>query len=151
MTKLRVCACLFEPLLPKSTKILCAVWPTFQCRSKPALKCWPPRLHLIAGQAKFIKKYVIWAGLCCQIFNEPFQAERNFPHLLFGLVHFHIKDWWVVFFLFIQILIEHSVSKQCRPWWDATFYGVWTGSALFVYVASIKWVNVLFIIRSMVE
>ena len=33
-----------------------------------------------------------------------------------------------------QILIENSVSKQLRPWSDATFYGIRSGSALFVYV-----------------
>ena len=32
-----------------------------------------------------------------------------------GSVHFCFKEWWVVIFIFIQILIEHSASKQWRP------------------------------------
>ena len=31
------------------------------------------------------------------------------------------KGCWMVFFIFIQILIVHSVSKQWRPWSDAAF------------------------------
>ena len=62
-----------------------------------------------------------------------------------GPVYFHFKVFWVVVFIFIQILIEHSVSKQCRSWSDATFCGVWSGSARFAYVpkqdARIKWVK----------
>ena len=27
-----------------------------------------------------------------------------------------------------------TLSKQCRPWSDTTFYGVWSGSALFANV-----------------
>ena len=34
---------------------------------------------------------------------------------------------WVVFYIFIRILIVHSVSKQRRPWSDAAFCGVWSG------------------------
>ena len=37
-------------------------------------------------------------------------------------------------FIFIQISIEHSVSKQWRPWPDAAFCGAWPGSALYAYV-----------------
>ena len=40
----------------------------------------------------------------------------------------------VFFFNFIQILIEHSVSKQWKPGSDAASCGVWSGSALFAYV-----------------
>ena len=35
---------------------------------------------------------------------------------------------------FIQILLEHSVSKQWRSWSDTALCGVWSGSALFAYV-----------------
>ena len=38
-----------------------------------------------------------------------------------------LRDMGVVFIL-IQILIEHSVSKQWLPWSDAAFCGVWSGS-----------------------
>ena len=32
------------------------------------------------------------------------------------------------FFILIQISMEHSISKQWRPWSDATERGVWSGS-----------------------
>ena len=44
---------------------------------------------------------------------------------------FKVVGWY---FHFIQILIEHSISKLLRPWSDAAFCGVWSGSALFAYV-----------------
>ena len=47
---------------------------------------------------------------------------------------FHSTDSSMVFFIFIQILIEDSVGKQWRPWSDAAFCRVWAGSALFTYV-----------------
>ena len=37
-----------------------------------------------------------------------------------------------VFFFFF--LIKFPVSKQCRPWSDAAFCGIWSWSALFAYV-----------------
>ena len=44
------------------------------------------------------------------------------------------KGCWMVFFIFIWILIEHSVSKQWRNWSDAAICGIWCGSALFADV-----------------
>ena len=38
----------------------------------------------------------------------PIYVERNFPPLSIGLVHLSFKGCWV---FFIQILIEHSISK----------------------------------------
>ena len=46
----------------------------------------------------------------------------------------HKKGCWEVIFIYIQILIEYSVCKQWRPWSDAAFCGIWSGSALFAYV-----------------
>ena len=43
----------------------------------------------------------------------------DMPLLSIGPVHFSFKGYWVVFFIFIQILIEHYVSKQGRPRSDA--------------------------------
>ena len=43
---------------------------------------------------------------------------------LIGSVHLHFTGWWVVFFIFIQIFIEYSVSKRWRPWSDDAFCGV---------------------------
>ena len=48
----------------------------------------------------------------------PIYVEWNFPPLSIGLVHLSFKGCWVGFN--IQILIEHSISKQWRPWSDAT-------------------------------
>ena len=45
----------------------------------------------------------------------------------FGPVHFPLKGYWVVFFIFVQILLENYVIK----WWRR---GVWSGSALPVYI-----------------
>ena len=42
-------------------------------------------------------------------------AEWNFPLLAIGPVYYRFKCCWVVVFIFIQILIEHPVSKQWRP------------------------------------
>ena len=38
---------------------------------------------------------------------------------------------WIVFFIFIQIQVEHSVSKQWRPGSDNAFS---SGSTLFAYI-----------------
>ena len=57
-----------------------------------------------------------------------------FPLLSTGPVHFYFKGCWMVFFHFSQILIEQSVNTQWWPWSDATFCGVWSGSALFACV-----------------
>ena len=45
--------------------------------------------------------------------------------------HFGFKGCRVVFFNFIQILIEYAVSKQWGPWSQ----NGWSGSALFAYVS----------------
>ena len=42
-------------------------------------------------------------------------VEENFPPLSIRTVLFCSKGCWVVFFIFIQILIEHYASKQWRP------------------------------------
>ena len=47
---------------------------------------------------------------------------------------FPILGLLVVFFIFIQILKETSVSKQWRTWSDSAFCGVWSSFALFADV-----------------
>ena len=42
---------------------------------------------------------------------NPFKLN-GITLLSIGPVHFCFKGCWVVFILFIQIVIEHSVSKQ---------------------------------------
>ena len=37
------------------------------------------------------------------------------------------------FVTFILFFIENPVSKQCRPWSDATWCGIWSWSAMFAY------------------
>ena len=46
---------------------------------------------------------------------NPFKLNVIFPLVSIGGVHFHSKCCGVIFFIFIQILIGHSVSKQLRP------------------------------------
>ena len=62
-------------------------------------------------------------------------VDLSILNLANGWVHWCL----VYFFIFIIFLIQIPVSKQCRPWSDAVFCGVWsaafcciwTGSALF--------------------
>ena len=61
-------------------------------------------------------------------------SQWNFPFLSIGSDHFHLKGCCVLSFIFIQISIEHSVSKWWRPWSDTTCCSVWSGSASFAYV-----------------
>ena len=60
----------------------------------------------------------------------------EFPTIIYWNRPFLFKECWVVFFIFIQIVIEYSASKQWRPWIHA-FCGIWSGSALFAYVPQI--------------
>ena len=48
------------------------------------------------------------------MFVYPIYVEWNFPLLSIGTIHFRFNGCWVVFFIFVQILIEHSASKQWR-------------------------------------
>ena len=41
---------------------------------------------------------------------NPFEPN-GISHSSIGLVHFHFKGCWLIIFIFIQIVIEHSVSK----------------------------------------
>ena len=63
------------------------------------------------------------------------------PYKMSGISHYYqfIQSIFVlgllgVFFIFILNLIEHTVSKQWRPWSDAAFCGVCSRSALFAHV-----------------
>ena len=56
-------------------------------------------------------------------------SGMDFPIPIHLTSHFQFEGCWVLFFIFIQILIEFSGSKQSRPWSDAAF-----GFALFAYV-----------------
>ena len=43
------------------------------------------------------------------------ERQPQNPEFVNNLENFHpCKSCWVEFFIFIQILIEHSVSKHCR-------------------------------------
>ena len=54
------------------------------------------------------------------IFKLPNRAGIwNLPLLSIGPVHFRFKGWWVLFFVFISFVIDHSASKQWRPRSDA--------------------------------
>ena len=62
----------------------------------------------------------------------------NFPNSITRTNSFQILGVLGVFFSFIQIRIEHSVSKQWRPWSDAALCSVWSGSALFAWLGPLK-------------
>ena len=51
-------------------------------------------------------------------------SRMEFPTVIKWQVHFLYKGCWVVFYICIQISIEHSVSKQWRPWSGVAFCGV---------------------------
>ena len=66
--------------------------------------------------------------------------------------------WTISFpicFIFILFKIEIPVGKQWRPWSDAAFWGVWSGSALFAYVpnkgARLLWVKLFACFLSLLE
>ena len=44
----------------------------------------------------------------------PFM-QNGISHLSIAPVHFHFKGCLVTFFIFVQVLIDYSVSKQWRP------------------------------------
>ena len=46
-------------------------------------------------------------------------------------VHLSFKSWQMSCIILILFRIIFPVSKLCRPWSDATFCGVWSGSAPF--------------------
>ena len=64
------------------------------------------------------------------------------PNMTNGTVHPYQLDESISEFrgvccilsILISFSIEFPVSKQCRPWSDAVFCGIWSGSALFAYV-----------------
>ena len=49
-------------------------------------------------------------------------------------VHFQFKVCPVFFFIFAYFFTEIHVSKQCKPWSDAAFCDIWSGSTLFALV-----------------
>ena len=56
--------------------------------------------------------------------NSPVYAEWDIPLLSTGSVYDRFKGCKVIFFIFIKILIELSISKQWRSSSDAAFCGV---------------------------
>ena len=54
----------------------------------------------------------------CYMLDESIAHFRGVRTILSLLFYF----WW-----------KNPVSKQCRPWSDATLCGIWSGSALFFY------------------
>ena len=51
-------------------------------------------------------------------------SRMEFPTIINWTGHFRFKGCTVVFYIFIQISIKYSVSKQWRPLSDAPFCGV---------------------------
>ena len=93
-------------------------------------------------------RQIICMSFFHQVVNVHFYSPKitvNCIHLLNtfkpnGIFHSYQLDqsisilrdvWW-------YFPIEHSVSKQWRPWIDAALCGVWSGPALFAYVQQKK-------------
>ena len=81
------------------------------------------------------------------LYSDINQKRTKFnPHLPNGFSHlyqldesiFHLRSVWCMFFILFIFFIEIPVSKQCRPWSDAAFCGIWSGSALFAYVPKMR-------------
>ena len=53
----------------------------------------------------------------------------KFSTIINWTVHYRLRLLYGSFF--VKKMIEHSVSKQRKPWSDAAF---WSGSSLFAYV-----------------
>ena len=75
--------------------------------------------------------------VCCDSWIEAgaawwaYKSKMEFPTVINWASPFRLKGCWVVVFIIIQILREHSVCKPWRSWSDATFCGIWSG---FAYV-----------------
>ena len=70
-----------------------------------------------------------------QIFVPSLIAEYGqFPLVLTEPGYFLFKNYWVVFFIFTQTLIDQYLSNVWRPWSDVAFSSVWSGSALLTCV-----------------
>ena len=64
----------------------------------------------------FVPALEIWYLMhILEVILQLFLAEWIFSLLPTRPVHFCFKGCWLVFFTFIQILVEHSLSKQWRP------------------------------------
>ena len=70
-----------------------------------------------------------------QLFLWVYLSRMDLPTLINRMSQFPILGVLLVFFFFfLQILKEHSISKQCRSWSVTAYCGVWSGSALFAFV-----------------
>ena len=65
---------------------------------------------------------------------NPFKPYEIFQSYHLDQSFFSFKGCWMVFFIFIQFLIEYSEINQWKPGSEAAFYGVWSGYALFANV-----------------
>ena len=72
------------------------------------------RLSLFMSKCHIFGKLVSWLNFCTFAECSSTHLSRIFPLLSFGPVHFRFKGCWVVFIIFIQILIEHSVDTLTR-------------------------------------
>ena len=72
------------------------------------------------------------------VFNPLMPSGVVHPYQL-DLSIFSFRDVWCIFYFifFFVFRIEIIVCKQYRPWLDTAFCGVWSGTALFVYVSKI--------------
>ena len=105
------------PFLPHLLDLAWNDWKNPDRQYSASLKIWKKKIH------KEPKAMV-----------EPLQDAINLSILINWTSPFPILGFLVYFFFFILFRIDIFVSKQWRPWSDAVFCGVWSGSALFAYV-----------------
>ena len=66
---------------------------------------------------------------------NPFMPCRLFCLNFYNWSFFNIRDVWLVFIMTMFYRNSCILFKQCRPWSDAAFYGVWSGSTRFTNVS----------------
>ena len=64
-------------------------------------------------------------------FNPHLPSGLVHPYQSIGRIHFQFEGCLVYFFIFILFQIDIPVGKQWRPWSDAVFCSIWSGSELF--------------------
>ena len=74
---------------------------------------------------KTAKIYMPWTLTHCILVNSSTVKCSLSSSVMLGVPGYFVA--------LIQFLMENPVSKQCRPWSDATSCGVWSWSTLFAY------------------
>ena len=117
------------------------------CQSLCCSHTWSMEVDERADQTSDIQPH--WVAAYAHLKNEFTEDEKyhnlmgwlilepynpSMPSRFFYSFHWRGVLWTFWFFILHVFSIEVTVCKQCRPWSDALFCGVWSGSALFANV-----------------